>query len=72
MDCEKWLEDFFERWGTVTCEFVREEAQRNGYSKIELKKARKTLGVKAWHQFDEETDGHLNYFWYIPGKGGIT
>lgn len=43
---------------------VREAAKKQGFKRSELKAARKELGVKTFHQFDE--DGPTpNHFWYL-------
>ena len=39
-------------------------AAAHGYSKAELKAARKELGVKTYHQFDED-GATANWFWYL-------
>lgn len=46
------------------CDEVRKQAKLRGYRNSDLKKARKELQVKAFHQFDGDgaTD---NWFWYL-------
>ena len=39
-------------------------AAAHGYSKAELRAARKELGVKTYHQFDED-GATANWFWYL-------
>lgn len=64
MNCEKWLYEYLTLEGFVLCETVRAEARKNGFSLADLKKARKILGVKTFHQFDE--DGATeNWFWRL-------
>lgn len=52
-ECEKWL------YGELKNQFahydnIREKAKEKGFSKKQLKEARKILGVKTFHQFDED------------------
>lgn len=63
--CADWLKDFLCREGCVLCEIVRLHALKNGFGRKNLKAAKKKLGVKTYHQFDE--DGATpNWFWYLP------
>lgn len=63
--CTDWLKDFLRREGCVLCEIVRLHALKNGFSRKNLKAAKKKLDVKTYHQFDE--DGATpNWFWYLP------
>ena len=69
--CAEWLKDFI---GTDGCEyqFVKEHAFEEGFTKKELKEARRELGVKTRHLTDEDVE---NWFWYLPhgcvsGNGG--
>lgn len=64
MDCEKWLSEYLRENGTTHCDIVREEAKKKHFGKSEFKKARKSLGVKTFHQFDEFGDTG-NHFWYL-------
>lgn len=50
--------------GCVLVDVVREEAKAVGYTRGELKEARRLLGVKTFHQFDEY-GSTPNYFWYL-------
>lgn len=61
--CKKWLLEYLSR-NTGLVDTVREEAKLKGFSKAVLKSARKELGVKTFHQFDEGGDTG-NYFWYL-------
>ena len=65
MDCVNWLKEYLGR-DSLECEFVKEAAKRAGYSKEELRAARKILGVKTWHQFDRTEEPFIeNWFWYL-------
>lgn len=64
MDCEKWLFELLADLDYHLCDDVREKAQKAGYTKKELKDARKSLCVKTYHQFDEE-GATPNWFWYL-------
>lgn len=63
MDCEKWLAAILKPGEQMLCDYIRVEAKKKGFNRKRLKEARKVLGVKAFHQFDEDgaTD---NWFWY--------
>lgn len=64
MDCEKWLLELLSDRDYHLCDIVRAEARKAGYTREELKLARRSLGVKTYHQFDE--DGATpNWFWYL-------
>ncbi len=63
MACEEWLKGILKPGKVLLCDAVREEAKKKGFSRVELKRARKTLGVKAFHQFDED-GATQNWFWY--------
>ena len=63
--CEKWLLNFLKGQYRL-CEHVREEALAAGFSRAELKAARKSLGVKTWHQVDTLDEPRIdNWFWYL-------
>lgn len=64
-NCTAWLSKFLQHNGNVLVETVRSEAKKNGFKKSELKEARKILGVKTYHQFDEGKATE-NWFWYLP------
>lgn len=63
-NCKNWLKEYLIKNGSTECSFVKEEAKEAGFTKQEIKLARKELGVKTWHQFDE--DGATpNWFWHL-------
>lgn len=67
MGCKEWLSEKIGDQEVHLCEMVRDAAKQAGYSKKELRKAREELGVKTFHQFDE--DGATeNWFWYLEGQ----
>lgn len=62
--CEVWLAIQLADGELHLCEDIREAAKKNGFTGKDLKAARKNLGVKTFHQFDE--DGATpNWFWYL-------
>lgn len=63
-NCIDWLQEKLSDGELRLCEMVREEARQKGYSMAALKNARKSLGVKTFHQFDED-GATLNWFWYL-------
>ena len=65
MDCKEWLETYLKQHEFALVEQVRKDAKEAGFSKAELKIARKNIGVRTFHQFDECEDMQ-NWFWYLP------
>lgn len=66
IDCSVWLKKFL-NCEIRLCENVRAAAKENGYTKAELKQARKEIGVKTFHQFRENGPTE-NWFWYLEGE----
>lgn len=66
--CSRWLFSFLQANGITHCDIVREKAFEAGFSRKELKAARKAIGVQCWNDFvvNGET---LNWFWYLPDDG---
>ena len=64
MRCEEWLKEKLNGGELHLCEDIRAAARKKGFSQAELKEARKALGVKTFHQFDEDGDTQ-NWFWYL-------
>lgn len=64
--CEKWLGVLLGDGEMHLCDEVRSGAKEKGFSKTELRAARKKLGIKTFHQFDEEGETG-NWFWYLEG-----
>lgn len=64
--CEVWLREIFQDGESRLCNEIRATAKKAGYTRAELKEARKRLGIKTFHQFD---DGGAteNWFWYSGG-----
>lgn len=66
-DCIEWLEKMLGDGELHLVEDVKEAAGIEGFSRAELKDARTRLGVKTFHQFDE--DGPTpNWFWYVEER----
>ena len=65
--CEIWLKQYLKGTHGVRCEEVRIMAKQAGFTKGELKAARKELGVKTQSTFDrgEPTGDH---YWYLPNE----
>ena len=66
--CEEWLRGILQGGRAQLCDEVRVSAKKAGYTRAELKEARKCLGVKTFHQFDE-AGATNNWFWYLGGAG---
>lgn len=63
-DCDSWLKLQLQDKEMHLCDDIRKAAKKRGFTNKELKIARKVIGVKTYHQFDE--DGPTpNYFWYL-------
>lgn len=64
-ECVEWLAEFLGGQVFRSCERVRAEAARQGFSRGDLSKARKTLGVTTIN--DSSIYGEpRNWFWLIP------
>lgn len=64
--CEKWLNDFLKQYDIVLCDTVRDGANKMGFTRKQLKEARKALGVKTTHLINGDSE---NWFWYLPKEG---
>lgn len=62
--CSEWLKEKLSDREIHLCEDIREEAKQNGFTKAELKQARAEIGVRTFHQFDEDGETR-NWFWYL-------
>ncbi len=58
--CAQWLLDYLRKSGRANVKRIREEAERMGWKKKDLKEARKEIGVKTIH--DQARD---EWYWYI-------
>ena len=68
MDCKDWLAERLGKRGTeMPCDLIREEAKAAGYTKAQLKAARRELGVKTFHWFESSKDTEV-WFWFLPTK----
>lgn len=50
----------------VLCDTIREEAKAQGYTKKQLKEARKILGVTTFNDWAANEGDPLNWFWELP------
>lgn len=65
-NCAVWLRRYLAP-GMSECGAVREDAFVAGYTRAELKAARKELEVKTWHQIDTLEEPRIdNWFGYLP------
>ena len=62
--CEEWLREFLKDGDWAFCDVVRAEAKKAGFNRRELKTARKVLGVRTFHQFDD-VGATPNWFWKL-------
>lgn len=63
-NCEDWLSKILSNNAIFLCDDIKQIAKNAGYTKNELKEARKELGVKTFHQFDED-GATSNWFWHL-------
>lgn len=66
-----WLCGMFIREPSILCDRIREAAAEKGISRIQLRRIRRALGVKTWHQFDEG-GATENWFWKLEVKPAPT
>ncbi len=69
-ECQEWLHNLLVKDKLLLCDFVREEAKKQRFTRGQLKTARKILGVKTFHQFDE-SGSTQNWFWSLPESGEL-
>lgn len=62
-ECEKWLFEYLNKYGWRLVQDVYEDGKAKGFKKAEIKAAKKKLGFKTHHQFDEE-GATENWFWH--------
>lgn len=62
--CKKWLYERLKNGEWVLCDLIRNEAKEKGFTKKQLKEARAILGVKTFHQFDDQGPTP-NWFWRL-------
>ena len=66
MNCVEWLRNYLSA-GASEYGGVKSTAKEKGFSKAELKEARKILNVKTWHQIDHDEVPYIdNWFWFLP------
>lgn len=64
--CAEWLKAYLAP-NMSEVNATREDARKAGFTKAELKSARKELGVKTFHQYDMTVEPWVeNWFWYLP------
>lgn len=66
MDCKTWLKNELSNGIPVLCDTVRNNAKEQGFSKKQLREARAILGVRTFHQIDD--DSSVNWFWYLEKR----
>lgn len=64
MDCREWLKERLCGFEEHLCEEIRADAKKAGFNRRELKNARNSIGVKTFHQFDED-GATSNWFWFL-------
>lgn len=65
MNCEEWLRQRLTGEEFLLCDHVREEAKQQGFSRKQLKEARKKIGVKTSNDWACWEDGAKNWYWYL-------
>jgi len=64
MKCADWVRNELSDGELHLCDDMREESKKRGFKKAEFKHARNAIGVKTFHQFDEDGPTQ-NHFWYL-------
>lgn len=64
-DCKTWLRAKYADRPWHPCKIIADEAREQGFTKRELKDARKALGIIMLSKYDENYKA-LNYFWCLP------
>lgn len=62
--CGDWLRGKLADGEIHLCDDIRRQARNRGFTQTELKQARKAVGVKTFHLFDEE-GATSNWYWYL-------
>ena len=62
--CDAWLKLQLQDLEIHLCDDIRKAAKKRCFTKQELNAARKAVGVKTLHQFDEDGSTE-NWFWYL-------
>ncbi len=70
-EVESWMLGWFRREKSILCDRMRELAAVQGIKRPALKRARKALGVRTWHQFDEG-GATVNWFWVLDDPEGSS
>lgn len=68
-NCEIWLHAFLAKNPLTDYKDVMRAAKNEGFSRKEMKDARKSLGVKTYHRFVAGTDVK-QWLWYLPSNNG--
>ena len=64
--CAEWLKGYL-RQEMAEVNAARNDALEAGFTRRELKEARRELGVKTHHQIDVVAEPKVdNWFWYLP------
>jgi len=67
--CKQWLDQYLRLNGGYTnVKDVREAYKREGFSRIDVKNARKALDVSTHHRFDWRGEDTGEHYWHLPGK----
>ena len=64
MDCKVRLKAELNGKDIILCDEISKKCKREGFTKKELRETRAVLGVKTYHQIDDNSKA--NWFWYLP------
>ncbi|MEG2050911.1 MAG: hypothetical protein RR012_01275 [Oscillospiraceae bacterium] len=68
--CSTWLKRYLIEKGATQTNVVSGEAIKQGFTRSELKEARKFLGVKCFNDSNEQEEKRAkNWFWYFEESG---
>ena len=65
--CEEWLRDFLKERGPVHYAIVKEKAKERGFTRGQLKSARKALKVETINDWALSGET-LNWYWQLPSS----
>lgn len=66
--CKAWLSGILADGEPHNVENIREERKKAGYSKTEVKAAKKELGVISFNDANTQEGAAQNWFWQLPKK----
>ncbi len=66
VSCAAWLSELLADGGPHNVETIRAERKKAGYTKSEVKAAKKSLGVISFNDANMQDVAARNWFWQLP------